>query len=223
MRRLREDGIPSIRAIAFGEELQRRREVRSAILTDAVPGWSLETIWGEYLKLKYTTKTINEEKRAVTSNDNYLKTNLILCNYECHNLTNYLVSHESFLRLIRLSARLVARFHGKGYAHRDLYVSHLYFDPTLPDAECLHLIDVQRLMCPRWRRLRWIVKDLAALHASTPAEALRSPDRLRWLKRYLGVEKLNLPAKRLAYRVIGKAARITARDRRRRRRGNEDR
>lgn len=48
MRRLASDGIPCVQPIAFGEQLHRGREVRSAILTRAVPGRSLESLCEEW-------------------------------------------------------------------------------------------------------------------------------------------------------------------------------
>ncbi len=50
MQRLAADGIPCALPVAFGEQLRGSREVRSAILTAAVPGCSLEhwaARWGE--------------------------------------------------------------------------------------------------------------------------------------------------------------------------------
>ena len=44
MHRLRRDGIACVEPVAFGEECRGRREVRSLILTAAVPGVSLETL-----------------------------------------------------------------------------------------------------------------------------------------------------------------------------------
>jgi hypothetical protein len=111
------------------------------------------------------------------------------------------------------TADLVARLHNGGFVHRDLYLSHFFYDSQAATA-AIRLIDLQRMMRPR-RMGRWIVKDLAALHFSTPAEVASNTDRLRWLRRYLGLRKLDYPAKRFALRVIGKTARIARRERRR--------
>lgn len=48
MRRLASDGIPCAEPVALGEQLHRGREVRSAILTRAVPGRSLESLCKEW-------------------------------------------------------------------------------------------------------------------------------------------------------------------------------
>ncbi len=42
--RLRRDGIPSVEAVALGEEFDGSRETRSVLVTAAVPGESLETL-----------------------------------------------------------------------------------------------------------------------------------------------------------------------------------
>ena len=111
-------------------------------------------------------------------------------------------------------ADLIARFHRAGYAHRDLYLSHIFFDPAAASQPSLHLIDLQRVIRPRYRAMRWVVKDLAALNFSTPADLLSRTDRMRWLTRYLGQRRLDAAGRRLAYRIIGKTQEIARRQRR---------
>ena len=128
-------------------------------------------------------------------------------------------STASTLRtLIEPLADLIARFHGAGYAHRDLYLAHIFYDADAARGSQLHLIDLQRVIRPSYRAMRWIVKDLAALNFSTPAGLLSRTDRMRWLTRYLGKRRLDAAGRRLAYRVIGKTERITRREARRARR-----
>jgi len=118
--------------------------------------------------------------------------------------------------LIDPTAALVARLHGRGFVHRDLYLSHVFFDPAAPPESCLTLIDLQRVVRPQSWRTRWLVKDLAALSYSTPRRLMSRSDRIRWLKRYLGLRKLDGPAKRLVYRITGKIQGMARHDRRRR-------
>jgi hypothetical protein len=118
--------------------------------------------------------------------------------------------------LIPLSAELVSRLHEQGYIHRDLYLSHVFFDLDAEIEDSLHLIDLQRVIRPRWGWRRWIVKELASLNFSAPPHLVTGADRVRWLKHYLHLPKLDVSAKRLAYRVIGKTQRIARHDRRRR-------
>lgn len=84
-------------------------------------------------------------------------------------------------RLLGRLAGLVARLHEAGFVHRDLYLSHVFIE-----GEDFRLIDLQRVFRPRWRR-RWLVKDLAALHFSTPADRVGRWERLRFLCRYVQV------------------------------------
>ncbi len=61
---------------------------------------------------------------------------------------------------------------------------------------------------PRWRRTRWIVKDLAALNFSAPARFVSLTDRVRFLRAYLSCEKLDARGKALARRVGAKTRRM---------------
>jgi len=119
--------------------------------------------------------------------------------------------------VISAAARLVAKLHGAGFIHRDLYLSHLFFDPRRSVDEALCLIDLQRVVRPRWRLRRWVIKDLAALNYSAPASLVSRADRVRWLRVYLGGKRLGAAGKRLAYRVIGKTQSIAAGEPRERR------
>jgi hypothetical protein len=173
MVQLARDGIHAVQPIAFGHQLIGRRERRSAVLTAAVPGESLEAL-----------------------------------------AARWTLDDRSFVQsLIRPLADLVARFHGLGYVHRDLYLSHIFLDRGRPVDEAFRLIDVQRVMRPRWRSGRWIVKDLAALNFSAPRRLVSRTDRVRWLKHYLQTAKLDAAARRLAYRVLGKTLSIQRHER----------
>ncbi len=115
-------------------------------------------------------------------------------------------------------AQLVAKLHGLGFVHRDLYLSHIFVEPARSGEPVLTLIDVQRVFRPRLFVSRWIVKDLAALHYSTPPALIRPIERLRWLRTYLGVRRLDGRGRRLIRRIECKAAQIARHDRRRRER-----
>jgi len=115
-------------------------------------------------------------------------------------------------------ATLVATMHDAGFVHRDLYLSHVFFDPGAPVAESLRLLDLQRVKRPAWNLTRWIVKDLAALNYSTPQAVASLADRVRWLKCYLRRARLDPAARRLLYRVVGKTRQIARHDAARERR-----
>jgi len=186
IRRFTTDGIPCVQAVAFGEELTGSHERRSAILTAGVPGQSLErwAIHKCYMLATRLTGLVADDAERLTTQ-----------------------------RLIPATAALVSQLHGRGYIHRDLYLSHVFYDPSLPIDRSLHLIDLQRVIRPRRRFRRWVVKDLASLNFSTPSHLVSRTDRVRWLRRYLGVEKLDASARRLVYRVVGKTQRIAERER----------
>jgi len=114
-------------------------------------------------------------------------------------------------------ARLVAAFHGAGFVHRDLYLSHVFIQPAStgdddkPDKDSFCLIDLQRVFCPTWRRRRWAVKDLAALNFSAPAEQISRPERLRFLCRYARLCDRFGSARQLANRVHARTSRLIRR------------
>lgn len=94
------------------------------------------------------------------------------------------VEHEETLRDRLESARtaelleIVARLHGLGWHHRDLYLQHFLVGTNLV------LIDVGRARRDPHARRRWYVKDLAALRHSCPA-SVGAREQLRFLSRYL--------------------------------------
>lgn len=114
--------------------------------------------------------------------------------------------------LLDAVADLVFRFHGLNLAHRDLYLAHVFCDDPEAESPRVALIDLQRARSLGWRRRRWIVKDLASLNYSTPKWAATPRDRLRWLKRYLGVSRLRMADRLLVRLIAGKTERIRRHD-----------
>ncbi len=98
----------------------------------------------------------------------------------------------------------VRLLHDRGLAYRDLYWNHVWCeDPRRGTAPMF--LDVERVFQPRWRRRRWLVKDLAGLLASVPVE-LPPRAALRFLRIYFG-EPL-APHRRLLAAIERKADRI---------------
>ncbi|MEZ6037427.1 MAG: lipopolysaccharide kinase InaA family protein [Planctomycetota bacterium] len=64
-------------------------------------------------------------------------------------------------------AALVGRLFAQGLVHRDLNCAHLWVDEPRGAAR-VALLDLERVFRPAWRWRRWVVKDLAALLASSP-------------------------------------------------------
>ncbi|MGB0716830.1 MAG: lipopolysaccharide kinase InaA family protein [Phycisphaerae bacterium] len=184
MTRLHEKGIPTIKPVAWAEEMDSSgtRERQSAILMHAVPGQSLESWCLE----PAVTLTINRSK------------------------------------VMKGVAELAARLHSAGLFHRDLYLSHIFYeqaatpkDDRPQDTSNLHLIDLTRIVEDRSDALRRRVKDLAALNHSTPFDLVSNTQRVRWLKQYLHTPKLTAQQRRLLYRIVGKTAAMKRHDRRR--------
>jgi heptose I phosphotransferase len=101
-------------------------------------------------------------------------------------------------------ASLVSRFHRAGWFHRDLYACHLLVDGS----QRLALIDLARARRTRRLRARWIVKDLGALLHSTRDPSTSLAERARFLLEYLGKDRLDREARRLAARVLRRAERM---------------
>jgi hypothetical protein len=119
--------------------------------------------------------------------------------------------------LARALGAFIARFHATGLNHRDLYLAHVFIDEStgLAGEPRLFLIDLARAFHPRFRRCRWIVKDLAQLDYSTTRHApfVTRSDRLRFFRAYLGNDKLDGKARSLARAVLRKSQRIARRAR----------
>ena len=177
---LQRAGIPALRWAAWGQERDGPRELRSFVLTEAVPGESLER-W-----LPDCYEKMSEAERA------RLKPIIL----------------EELSDLVR-------RFHQAGFVHRDLYAAHVFIDLTPAGGVRLHLIDLQRVFRPARLKNRWRVKDLAELDYSVPRRFASRTDRLRWLRTYLGADKLSPRQRRMALRIADKTAKIARHDRRR--------
>ena len=104
-------------------------------------------------------------------------------------------------------AAMVRKLHDIPVCHRDLYLCHLFIQPGAGD---LILLDLQRLIGQPGgpMRRRWKVKDLAALLHSSHLEGVTRTDRVRFLLRYLGKDRLDGEARTWARRVRCKARKM---------------
>lgn len=84
-------------------------------------------------------------------------------------------------------AALVRKFHAAGLVHRDLYSSHVFLDDSDGRGD-LYLIDLARVFRPKWRAMRWRVKDLAQLKYSQPLARWVATCWETFLRQYLGSE-----------------------------------
>ena len=115
-------------------------------------------------------------------------------------------------------ARFVTAFHQTGLTHRDLYLCHVFaeLDPSGRQPPRFSLIDLARTHRLRWRRTRWLVKDLAQLDFSARQIGASRGDRLRFLENYLGLLR---GAARVHWYARAVAAKSDAILRRQRRKG----
>lgn len=93
----------------------------------------------------------------------------------------------------------IRRFHGHGWCHRDLYLSHIFISRT-GDHSRFTMIDLQRIFRPRWRKQRWLIKDLAQLNYSAGNRFTRSM-RMRFARHYFGGGKLTGAQKELLRKI----------------------
>lgn len=117
------------------------------------------------------------------------------------------------LDFARRLGRFIAAFHGTGLCHRDLYLCHVFveLDPLGHAAPRFRLIDLARVMRPRMRRMRWLLKDLSQLDASARQIGASRADRLRCLLAYLGLQRGAPRARWYARRIVRRSDRILAR------------
>lgn len=113
------------------------------------------------------------------------------------------------LRTLLYNVAVVARrFHTLGYNHRDFYCCHFFIRELQPSNFEVNLIDLQRVEHRRRFRRRWVVKDLAQLTYSAPADHVSWTDQMAFIKRYLGITKLRPADKRLIRAVLSKRRRM---------------
>ncbi|ABA88524.1 lipopolysaccharide kinase [Syntrophotalea carbinolica DSM 2380] len=98
-------------------------------------------------------------------------------------------------QLIRAVGEIVAKMHGAGINHRDLYVNHFrlplnWLENPIGEPP-LFLMDLHRAQEHTVLSYRWRVKDLAALLFSVLGKPLSKRDHLRFLQTYFGERSLS--------------------------------
>ena len=111
-------------------------------------------------------------------------------------------------RLVRRVAEITRKLHETGYNHRDLYAGHFFVREPIAGEFEIRLIDLQRVQHRRRFRRRWLVKDLAQLAWSLPADRIGCRDRLAFMRHYLGVSRLRPCDKRLVRAVLARQQRM---------------
>ena len=105
-------------------------------------------------------------------------------------------------------AEFVRKFHDTGFRHRDLYLSHIFYD----DRRMFHLIDLARCFKPAILSKRYRVKDIAQLFYSAPGSIFTHADRMRFYKALACVRKIKSSDKLFIRKIIRKANRIATHD-----------
>ena len=124
-------------------------------------------------------------------------------------LAEGLLSQRQRVAVTASLAVAVAALHRARLFPRDLYLNHVFVDAG--DAlGRVTLIDLERMTEPRWFTRRAMIRDLAALRASIPGDAVSPYDRRRFLEAYLLARGLdpNATVEPLARAVSRKAAAI---------------
>jgi hypothetical protein len=112
--------------------------------------------------------------------------------------------------LISGLASLIRRMHAAGFNHRDLYLCHILRDVRGD----LCLVDLHRVQRRSAVPERWSVKDIAALNYSAPSGIISRTNRLRFLKTYLGRERLTDRDKRFALKILKKTRKMVEHNKR---------
>jgi len=125
--------------------------------------------------------------------------------------------------IIRQLALVTARMHRSGYFHRDYYLCHIFLERNAEGRALLSLIDLGRMIRPRYLRRRWIIKDLAALHYSAPTDVISRADRLRFLYHYAKLRGVPYEywSPRFIRSIEARCGRIRRHDEKRQRRFNK--
>jgi len=105
-------------------------------------------------------------------------------------------------------AGFVKKFHEINFRHRDLYLSHIFYD----DKGKFHLIDLARVFKPAVLHQRFRIKDIAQLYYSAPAKYFSNTARLRFYFEYTGRDKLTNKDKAFIHQVVNKAKKMARHD-----------
>jgi len=121
-----------------------------------------------------------------------------------HYLDDSLHTEKHNAKLITKLALLIKKMHESGFNHRDMYLCHILIDKK----GGLFIVDLHRADKRNRVPERWIIKDLAALNYSAPTEHISGTDRLRFLRAYLGINKLTGQDKLFIRKILKKTTKM---------------
>ncbi len=127
---------------------------------------------------------------------------------DCFNAPATMENLKGRRNFIAQLAAFVTKFHGTGYRHRDLYLSHIFYGG---DGR-FYLIDLARTFKPGLFSERFRIKDIAQLYYSAPGRYFSKTDRLRFYLGYAGISKLTGKDKVFIRKVINKTERMAQHD-----------
>jgi hypothetical protein len=185
---------------AYWEHMQSQRLREAHISVPAAVGY-VEHMWGPFEQ----GSAVVLERAAGDGLDRVWEH---LCEQDAA-VTREIARHDLAVRL----ARFVSAFHGTGFCHRDLYLCHVFADLDAHGGRPprFTLIDLARTHRPRWRRLRWVIKDLSQLDASARQVGATRSDRWRFLRAYLNLPRGAPRTRWYARRIVRKSDRILRR------------
>lgn len=122
---------------------------------------------------------------------------------EAVSLEKYITGTFEKQKLIKNLAYLARRFHNMGFCHQDFYAGHIFLKK-----DELYLIDVQRLLQKKKLSNRWRIKDIAQLNYTVPGNIVSTADKLRFIKYYFGISKLDKRSKVFIKKVQNKTKKI---------------
>ncbi|MGA7104147.1 MAG: lipopolysaccharide kinase InaA family protein [Candidatus Deferrimicrobiaceae bacterium] len=112
--------------------------------------------------------------------------------------------------LIRRLALLAGEFHGKGLNHQDFYLGHLLLRPG---DGVISIIDLQRVHRRKRVSRHDRVKDLGQLcYSAGKTGVLTRTDLMRFIKSYLGRDRITGEDRKLIRRILSKTAKIARHD-----------
>jgi len=115
-------------------------------------------------------------------------------------------------KFIKELAEDIRNFHNTGLRHRDLYLSHIFYNQN---TNVFTLIDLARCFKPLLFKKRYLLKDIAQLYYSSPYRIVSKSDKLRFYLYYTKKKKLSSKDKLFISRVKSKAERMAQHDEKR--------
>lgn len=186
VKRLNDDGIPTMQVAAYGEQLHSDGRLNSFLLTENLEGY---LPLDDFLRERFTVRRLHVPKRR----DAELMTLLTQVADIAARFHNSGYNHRD-LYCCHFFIKEIEAGQGSDEAKFDV-----------------RLIDLQRVQHRRHFRRRWIVKDLAQLAYSAPRDRIKCTQKLAFLRRYLGVKKLRPRDKRLIREVLAKQQKMERR------------